>query len=195
MPSLQINRNGTYTPVRYFYINQGGVWRQVRQSYINQGGVWRQTYPQLDPYLISYSAGSTQLHSAGDYSQGWVYTPTYSVTNNSLLYQTVYVASTFYYGSHVQAQSIVVRNDGVVLVDTGLQDWNFHVVYHSTQYRSYGVYDSIPPGTSRGYYAGMTTNYNGDYNYSIGGNGLSSMTINYSSFTWPDGVPYSGAIV
>jgi hypothetical protein len=195
MPSLQINRNGTYTPVRYFWVNQGGVWRQVRQSYIKQGGVWKQAYPQLSPYLISSSAGSTQLHSSGDYSQGFVSTSTYSVTNNSLLYQTVLVNATFYYGSHVQTQSTVTRNDGTVFVDTGMVDWNFNVVYHTTQYRSYGFYDSIPPGSTYGYYASMATNYNGDYNYSVGPNGLSSMTIDYSSFTWPDGVPYSGAIV
>jgi hypothetical protein len=195
--SLQVNKNGTFYPVKYLWVRQGGVWTQVRQVFANQSGTWKQSYPEVADYQLAYDSGAVhvQLHSAGDYTQGWVYSPTYSVTNGSVLQQTVTVNATFYYGSHVITNSSVFRNDGTQMYTTGSVDWNFNVVYHTTQYRTFSFTDTIQPGSTLGYYGGMATYYNGDYNYSVGGNGFYELTVNYSSYTWPDGTPYTGGIV
>jgi hypothetical protein len=63
------------------------------------------------------------------------------------------------------------------LFNTGSIDWNFNVSYHSTQYRTYSVTDSIPANTTYGYYASMATFYNGDHDYSIGPDGMYSMSV------------------
>ena len=194
---INVHYNGTFNPVRYLWVNQNGTWTQVRSVYNNVGGVWQQSYPETANYTINYDSGAVgqELHGAGDYSQGYVNSGTYSVTNNCVLQQTVNVAVTFYYGSHVITDSRIYRSDGTLLYDTGHVDWNFNVVYHSTQYRTFTITDTIPAQTTYGYYGSMATFYNGDYNYSVGGNGFNEITINYSSYTWPDGRAYSGSLV
>jgi hypothetical protein len=127
--------------------------------------------------FICTGAVSYTLHSAGDYGQGYSSSPTYSVTNNGSSSLNVTISVTFFYGSHVQTDSRIYRSDDTLLYNTGSIDWNFNVVYHSTQYRTYSVTDSIPANTTYGYYASMATFYNGDHDYSIGPDGMYSMSV------------------
>jgi hypothetical protein len=141
------------------------------------------------------------LHNAGDYSDGPVNSETYSVTNNSASPQDVNIIMEFFYGSHVITYSRIYRSDGTKLFDSGSVGWNFNVVYHSTQYVTFTVKDTIPAYATQGYYAQMQTAANGDYNYSVGPNGLYSLYIAEpmtSTFNGGNGsnsgpVPISGA--
>jgi len=160
----------------------------------DQGGAPGGSGGTTGPYdIMLNNSPNVVLHGRGDYSDGPTNSSIFRVTNTSATPLAVNVSMTFFYGSHVRTYSRIYRSDGTKLYDTGLVDWNFNVVYHSTQYLTFTVSDTIPANTTYGYYAQMQTSANGDYDYSVGPNGLYSIVVQQPTIGAFDGGSGSAA--